>query len=128
MKTERMIVVIGRVTKEADPGRERHRHVPVLSIIRIHKRYVKGLDGLKAGHYLDVVYLFHKSKRRSLTGMILSGEEKGIFATRSPARPSKIGITRVMLHAVNDHELVVSGLDAMRGSPVIDIKPCDRIT
>jgi tRNA (Thr-GGU) A37 N-methylase len=49
---------------------------------------------------------------------------KGVFATRSPDRPNPIGLHRVKLLSVSeDHELEVQDLEAIDGTPIIDIKP-----
>lgn len=50
-------------------------------------------------------------------------EKRGVFALRSPMRPNPMGLTRVELVERRDNILVVSGLDALEGSPILDIKP-----
>jgi tRNA-Thr(GGU) m(6)t(6)A37 methyltransferase TsaA len=47
----------------------------------------------------------------------------GIFAQRAKHRPNPIGITAVQLLSVKDNIITVKGLDAIDGTPVIDIKP-----
>jgi tRNA (Thr-GGU) A37 N-methylase len=47
----------------------------------------------------------------------------GVFATRSSDRPNHIGLHRVQILAVEDERLQVSGLEAVDGTPVVDIKP-----
>ena len=47
---------------------------------------------------------------------------RGVFATRSPARPNRIAVTSVRVIAVAGNVLEVVGLDALDGSPVLDIK------
>ncbi|RKY70618.1 MAG: tRNA (N6-threonylcarbamoyladenosine(37)-N6)-methyltransferase TrmO, partial [Candidatus Latescibacterota bacterium] len=47
----------------------------------------------------------------------------GVFSLRSPVRPNPIGLTRVRLLRRDGNVLVVQGLDALEGSPVLDIKP-----
>jgi tRNA-Thr(GGU) m(6)t(6)A37 methyltransferase TsaA len=121
-------VEIGKVTRAAAHTGLLDNRIAASSTITIHPEYAEGLDGLEEGTFLEIVYLFHKSADVKLRDMRLDGQEKGIFATRSPKRPSKVGITRVMLISRRGRELEVSGLDAWEGSPVIDIKPCDRIT
>ncbi len=51
------------------------------------------------------------------------GKEHWVFATRSPNRPNPIGIGVVELLEVEVKRLTVRGLDAMEGTPLIDIKP-----
>jgi tRNA (Thr-GGU) A37 N-methylase len=52
--------------------------------------------------------------------------EVGLFAFRSPTRPNPIGLSRVRLIERRDNVLVVKGLDAYNGTPVLDIKPATR--
>jgi len=49
--------------------------------------------------------------------------ETGVFACRSPSRPNPIGLCLVELLKVERCELAVKGLDALKDSPIIDIKP-----
>ena len=49
-----------------------------------------------------------------------------MFALRSPRRPNPIGITVVELVAIEDNVLRVRGLDAIDGTPVLDLKPASR--
>jgi len=73
--------------------------------------------------YLTIVYYFHKTlpprykfqRKNDL-------KEVGTFASRSPNRLSKIAITDVKLIRIEDTTLFVSGLEAIDGSPVLDIK------
>lgn len=50
-------------------------------------------------------------------------EKKGVFATRSPFRPNRIGLSLVKLEEVSESGLVVSGLDLVTGTPILDVKP-----
>jgi len=52
--------------------------------------------------------------------------EQGIFATRSPARPNPVLVSVVKLLERKENVLLVQGLDALNGSPVLDIKPIVR--
>ena len=47
----------------------------------------------------------------------------GVFAQRTKFRPNPIGVTAVELVAVDDKGITVRGLDALDGTPVLDIKP-----
>jgi tRNA-Thr(GGU) m(6)t(6)A37 methyltransferase TsaA len=49
--------------------------------------------------------------------------EQGVFSTRSQHRPNPIGLHEVEVVEVSDHAIVVSGLEAVDGTPVLDIKP-----
>ncbi|MEU8337540.1 SAM-dependent methyltransferase [Micromonospora tulbaghiae] len=47
----------------------------------------------------------------------------GVFAGRGPRRPNRIGVTCCRIESVNGRELTVVGLDAVSGTPVVDLKP-----
>lgn len=84
-----------------------------------------GLSGLEPGDDLLILYWLHRS-----TGYDLqvhprgdpSRPLRGVFATRSPRRPNPIALTTVRLQHIEDNVLEVIGLDALDGSPVLDIK------
>jgi tRNA-Thr(GGU) m(6)t(6)A37 methyltransferase TsaA len=101
----------------------------VLSRITLKPEYKGSLLGLESfSHAIVVTYLnkarFDPSKhlRRRPQGLE-SMPEVGIFSQRSKDRPNPIGITTVHILAVGTDTLDVSGLDAIDGTPVIDIKP-----
>jgi len=97
------------------------------SMIEVSSEFSEGLFRIEDSKYLDILFLFDRSKGFNLKGPVFSGEVKGVFASRSPHRPSPVGLSTVKLLSRSDNELVVSGLDALNGSPVIDIKPSDKI-
>ncbi len=85
-----------------------------------------GLDGLAAGDTIVVLTWLHRAKRdvlkvypRSDRGRLLTG----VFATRSPDRPNPIGLHRVTVRKVGQNRLRVGPIEAIDGTPVIDIKP-----
>lgn len=85
------------------------------------------LDGIEAFSHLEIVYYFHKSDFE-LTGAAHPRENPeyprvGIFAQRKKDRPNHLGLTFVKLLERRGRTLVVSHLDAIDGTPVIDIKP-----
>jgi len=72
---------------------------------------------------LLVIYYLHEVK--SVTTVFnrrLDGKRVGVFASRSPNRPSKIAVQDVSLLKIDENVLYVEGLDAIDGSPVLDIK------
>lgn len=72
---------------------------------------------------ITVVYYLHKSDRvKSVFDRGLDGKRVGIFASRTPYRLSRIAIQDVGLVKVEGTKLYVEGLDAINGSPVLDIK------
>jgi len=87
---------------------------------------VDGLDGLEPGTALLVVFVFHRSEGYDLLQHPRgdrSRPERGVFALHSPNRPNPIGITKVELLAIDRNILTVRGLDAIHGTPVLDLKP-----
>jgi tRNA-Thr(GGU) m(6)t(6)A37 methyltransferase TsaA len=85
--------------------------------------------GLDAFSHIDVVYVFHRVDDHdvNLGARHPRGREDwpkvGIFAQRAKARPNRIGVTTCELVGVDGLELRVRGLDAIDGTPVLDVKP-----
>lgn len=88
--------------------------------IVVNDEYSNELTGISLNSFLDIVYFFHIPEKKNS-----DNRSRGAFASRSPFRPNRIGICSVKLLQRNGNELVVEGLDAIDGSPVIDIKTCD---
>jgi tRNA-Thr(GGU) m(6)t(6)A37 methyltransferase TsaA len=84
-----------------------------------------GLLGLEPGDDITVLCFFHRAERDLLQVHPMgdtSSPLRGVFATRSPARPNPIAVTSARIQRITGNVLHVVGLDAMRGTPVIDIK------
>lgn len=100
-----------------------------ISEIVIDERLIDILDGIEDYSHLVVLYWAHKvpEEGRSMTRVHPMGRadipEVGIFSTCSPARPNPVLTTVVRLSRRRENVLEVAGLDAVDGSPVIDIKP-----
>jgi tRNA (adenine37-N6)-methyltransferase len=98
----------------------------VLDALRFSPDVVVGLDAFS---HLDVVYVFHlvEPEDVNLGARHPRGRTEwpkvGIFAQRAKARPNRIGVTTCELLGVDGLELQVRGLDAIDGTPVLDIKP-----
>lgn len=73
--------------------------------------------------YLTIVYYLHKvTSIQTVFNRRIDGKSVGVFASRTPYRLSKIAIQDVRLIKIEHTTLYVEGLDAMDGSPVLDIK------
>ena len=89
----------------------------------------QALDGLAEFSHLEIVYVFHRVAEAQVErgARHPRGNESwprvGIFAQRGKNRPNRLGVSRCELLGVSGHELAVGGLDAIDGSPVLDIKP-----
>lgn len=95
-----------------------------ISKIEISKEYEGGLKDIEGFTHLHVFYWLHKSKGFSL--LVTTPWDTifhGLFTTRSPHRPNPIGHAVVELVEQKDNILSVRGLDAIEGTPVMDIKP-----
>jgi tRNA-Thr(GGU) m(6)t(6)A37 methyltransferase TsaA len=87
---------------------------------------IRGLDGIQAGDKLLVLCWFHKADREVLKLHPRGNPDipkRGVFATRSPDRPNPIGLSLVDVLSVEGRILKVRGLDALDGTPVVDLKP-----
>ncbi len=101
-----------------------------LSRVKIFPEFCVGLEGLNNFSHITVLYWFHlrnsEEERRTLRVVPrrhLGAPQVGVFASRSPSRPNPVGLCVVELVKIQDCTLVVRGLDALDGSPIIDIKP-----
>ena len=100
-----------------------------VSEIIIDSEYAGILDGIEEFSHLLVLYWAHKvgKEGRMLTKVHPMGRRDlplvGVFSTCSPARPNPVLAIAVRLLERNDCTLRVEGLDAIDGSPIIDIKP-----
>ncbi|MFB0517443.1 MAG: tRNA (N6-threonylcarbamoyladenosine(37)-N6)-methyltransferase TrmO [Candidatus Neomarinimicrobiota bacterium] len=127
-KTEEAIVykAIGHVRNDFDEpvGPDTLRSTE--SRIILDATLVDGLHGLEPGKQIAVIFHFHLSEgfelRQHPRGDT-SRPNRGVFALRSPHRPNAIGLSVVDLLEVRGNVLRVRGLDAINGTPVLDIKP-----
>lgn len=101
----------------------------VLSEIHLADSLSPGLKGLEAFSHVLVVYLMHQATFDPTTELVRRPRgradmpEVGIFAQRARHRPNPVGITAVELLGVKGNTLTVKGLDAIDGTPILDIKP-----
>lgn len=99
---------------------------PLAKII-IEPSYRPALEGVKKGDNMIVLTWLHLSNRQILHTKPRNNpdaELTGIFATRSPDRPNPIGMHFVKIADINESgELLISNLEVIDGTPVIDIKP-----
>jgi putative methyltransferase, YaeB/AF_0241 family len=92
--------------------------------IQIDPRFQAGLKDLEGFERIWLIYWFHKASSSSLlVTPFLDTRERGIFATRAPARPAPIGMSVVRLLAVHGGILDVEDVDIVDGTPLLDIKP-----
>ena len=101
-----------------------------ISQIVFHQALAEALDGIDEFSHLFIVFWMHeipkesrklKVRPRCRSDMPLLG----VYATRTPYRPNPIGLTLVEVLEVKDNVITVRGLDAVDGTPILDIKPFD---
>jgi tRNA-Thr(GGU) m(6)t(6)A37 methyltransferase TsaA len=85
-----------------------------------------GLNGITAGAEIIVLTWLHQADRGILTVHPrgdLKRPEQGVFSTRPASRPNPIGLHRVRVLGIDGLRLHVSGLEAIDGTPIVDVKP-----
>lgn len=93
-------------------------------IVEVTPDLMHGLRDLKDFERLWLIYLFDRASEVQLAVRpYLDTSERGVFATRSPARPNHIGISVVRLLTVEENRLYVADVDMLDGTPLLDIKP-----
>jgi tRNA (adenine37-N6)-methyltransferase len=93
-------------------------------IVEIESAFEAGLQDIEGFSHLYVLWLFHRVEGFDLVACPPSDDRPhGVFATRSPRRPSPIGLTVVQLLRRDGLSLHVRGVDMLDGTPVLDIKP-----
>lgn len=111
----------------------------VMCTITLDRKYSvpDALRGLEEFSHIWVIWGFSENEEREWSPTVrpprLGGNiRKGVFATRSPNRPSPLGLSSLKLHEIkyekNLIKLIVSGADMVNGTPIYDIKPYIRFT
>lgn len=113
------------VTNRSEAPRQGYEGAPDVWI-ELNADYITALHGLSVGDDIILITWFHQSKRNVLQ-VHPRGELKnpvtGVFATRSPDRPNPLGLHRVAVKQIDKNRLQVGPLEAIDGTPIVDIKP-----
>ncbi|MDX8339609.1 tRNA (N6-threonylcarbamoyladenosine(37)-N6)-methyltransferase TrmO [Draconibacterium sp. IB214405] len=98
-----------------------------IGIIELEPHLTDALDGLEGFSNLILLYHLHLSKGyKTRVTPFMDDKEHGLFATRSPKRPSPIGMSTVELLKIEGNKIWFKGADMLDGTPLIDIKPFFR--
>jgi len=90
-------------------------------VIELDPAYAAGLDGFDPSADVLVVWYADRADRDVLR--LDRNPDRGVFTSRSPARPTPVCLTRCSVVAVEPERLRVRGVDMVDGTPVLDLKP-----
>src|SRR3954466_9450095 len=111
-----------------DPGsapKQGHEGAPE-AVLVIHPEVAEGLDGIAPGDEVIVLTWLDRADRDVLRVHPRddpANPERGVFSTRSADRPNPIGLHPVEVVAVDGLRVRVSDLEAVDGTPILDVKP-----
>ena len=92
--------------------------------LEIYSDYVQGLKDIDGASHLIVLYWLHLAKRDVFQTKTPFGPDlRGVFACRSPSRPNPIAFCVAKLLHREENRLFVQGIEAVDGSPLLDLKP-----
>ena len=96
----------------------------IIGEVIVHPELAEGLQDLDGFSHIYLIYHLHKVVDTRLTVIpFMDTVPRGVFATRAPVRPSRLGLSIVELLEMEENRLTVRGVDMLDGSPLIDIKP-----
>jgi tRNA-Thr(GGU) m(6)t(6)A37 methyltransferase TsaA len=96
----------------------------VVGTIELEPAYAPGLRDIEGFSHLILLYHLHLIREPALEVVpFLDTVSHGVFATRSPKRPTPIGLSVVRLLAVEGTRLTIEGVDMVDGTPLLDLKP-----
>jgi tRNA-Thr(GGU) m(6)t(6)A37 methyltransferase TsaA len=124
------VTPIGTVRNDRSDVQHTDQWGAVRSVITVDERFGDAcLQGLEDFSHVEVLFVFDQFPEQEDHREPRPGRGRpdlppvGIFASRGPRRPNRIGVTRCAIASVRGRELTVVGLDAVSGTPVIDLKP-----
>jgi tRNA-Thr(GGU) m(6)t(6)A37 methyltransferase TsaA len=94
--------------------------------LEVHRFAAEAMDGLSMGDEIIVVTWLHRARRNVMKVHPRSDPQRrltGVFATRSPDRPNPLGLHPVTIRRIVKNRLRVGPIEAIDGTPVVDIKP-----
>jgi tRNA-Thr(GGU) m(6)t(6)A37 methyltransferase TsaA len=94
--------------------------------LEVNPDVAEGLEGIRAGDEIILITWLHQAYRDLLKVHPRRDKNRpltGVFATRSPHRPNPIGLHRATVLEITGNRLKVGPLEAVDGTPIVDIKP-----
>ena len=117
-------VVRSSLARRADAPRQGDEGAPDATVL-LEPSYADALQGIRVGDELTLLTWLHEADRSVLQVHPRDDETRpltGVFATRSSDRPNPVGLHRVTVLAIDGLELAVGPLEAIDGTPLVDIK------
>jgi tRNA-Thr(GGU) m(6)t(6)A37 methyltransferase TsaA len=97
--------------------------------LEIFEKFADGLLGLAGFSHIQVLFWFHENdhpEKRAILQVHPRRDDNnpltGVFGTHSPVRPNLIGLTRCKIRSITGNTIYLEDIDALDGTPVIDIK------
>lgn len=118
--------VVRSIIKRRGDGPKQGREGAPAAWIEIDPAFAECLQGIEVGDEVILVTWLHLARRDELKVHPRGGTTKpltGVFATRSPDRPNPLGLHRVQVLETTKSAIQVSPLEAIDGTPVVDLKP-----
>jgi tRNA-Thr(GGU) m(6)t(6)A37 methyltransferase TsaA len=118
-------VVQSPLIDRADAPLQGDEGAPEATLV-FHEAVTEGLRDLEPGTEVIVLTWLHQADRAALSTRPRDDPKnpvRGVFSTRSPDRPNPIGLHRVGVLAVEGNRIRVRDLEAIDGTPVLDVKP-----
>ncbi len=98
-----------------------------VGVVEVFEEFTAGLDDIEGFSHLILLYVFDQGESVDLRPIpFLDDLPHGVFATRNPRRPNRLGLTVVALDRREGSRLHVRHVDTLDGTPVVDIKPYVR--
>lgn len=92
--------------------------------ITLYNNFIRGLKDLEEFSHITLIYHFDRQKAFDLEVIpFMDTESRGVFATRSPKRPNRLGISTVRLDRIERNVLYIRDVDILDNTPLLDIKP-----
>ncbi|MGZ3145994.1 tRNA (N6-threonylcarbamoyladenosine(37)-N6)-methyltransferase TrmO [Lentzea chajnantorensis] len=113
------------LTDRASAPRQGDEGAPEAWVVVV-PQYARAMAELQAGQEVLLLTWLDRADRAVLAVHPRGDEDRpetGVFSTRSPDRPNPIGLHRVLVTGVEGQKFRVSGLEALDGTPVVDVKP-----
>jgi tRNA-Thr(GGU) m(6)t(6)A37 methyltransferase TsaA len=127
--------VVTAYTRPEDAPPQATENADEAGQVVVYEPYREGLYGLAEHRYVWLLTWLHSQPEEQTThmrvvprGLERTGETRGVFATRSPHRHNRLGMSLVRLVGIEDGVVHFRGVDLVDGTPVLDIKPWWRGT